>query len=184
MGENYLKSQQLKDLLIKKYPFADSIINWQLYHINRCLDQISYLHTDFYEFILFCKYIDKWEFSPTQLVDLSSLKNTYSNYKEHLVDFNEAGIDFWNEKEYKPMKVDPLKLTKKDVLNFDPILVLIFNNKNTIIDGKHRWIASLKLKSKLPCIYVKRKNNYHPLNKKIKKLAIDLFKDKRLQNNG
>ena len=59
-----------------------------------------------------------------------------------------AKEQFWNDKEYKPMKKNPLNLTKKDVLNFDPIFVLDFNNKEIILDGNHRWVVSKKLKSK------------------------------------
>ena len=95
----------------------------------------------------------------------------------------ETKEQYWNDKEFKPMKKNPLDLTKKDVLNFDPILVLDFNNNNTIIDGNHRWVVSKRLNSKIPCIYLKRRNNEHPLNSKIKSLALQLFGDKRLFKN-
>ena len=81
------------------------------------------------------------------------------------------------------MKKNPLNLTKKDVLNFDPIFVLDFNNKEIILDGNHRWVVSKKLKSKIPCIYLKRKNNKHILNNKIKTLSLELFGNKRLFKN-
>ena len=104
-------------------------------------------------------------------------------YKEQVQIMVETKEQYWNDKEFKPMKKNPLDLTKKDVLNFDPILVLDFNNNNTIIDGNHRWVVSKKLNSKIPCIYLKRKNNEHPLNSKIKSLALQLFGDKRLFKN-
>ena len=116
---------------------------------------VNYLFKDYYESILFCKYIDKWILTPPKLVSLSNVDhyNKYSHYyQDKLEDMKNAKEQFWNDKEYKPMKKNPLNLTKKDVLNFDPIFVLDFNNKEIILDGNHRWVVSKKLKSKIPCI--------------------------------
>ena len=185
MGKNYL-IKELKDLITEKYPYADNIINWQFYHINKNYNSINYLHADYYETILFCRYIDKWILTPPKLVLFSNINHYHKRenyYKEQVQIMVETKEQYWNDKEFKPMKKNPLDLTKKDVLDFDPILVLDFNNYNTIIDGNHRWVVSKKLNSKIPCIYLKRKNNEHPLKSKIKSLALQLFGDKRLFKN-
>ena len=185
MGKNYL-IEELKDLLVKKYPFAGHIFSHQFYHISKYYNVVNYLFKDYYESILFCKYIDKWILTPPKLVSISNVNhyNKYSHYyQDKLEDMKNAKEQFWNDKEYKPMKKNPLNLTKKDVLNFDPIFVLDFNNKEIILDGNHRWVVSKKLKSKIPCIYLKRKNNKHILNNKIKSLSLELFGNKRLFKN-
>ena len=43
MGKNYL-IKELKDLITEKYPYADNIINWQFYHINKNYNSINYLN--------------------------------------------------------------------------------------------------------------------------------------------
>ena len=106
MGKNYL-IKELKDLVIEKYPYADSIINWQFYHISKYHNIVNYLFEDYYESILFCRYIDKWILTPPKLVLFSNINHYQKRknyYKEQIKLMMETKEKFWNDKEFKPMK--------------------------------------------------------------------------------
>ena len=84
----------------------------------------------------------------------------------------------FNKNDINPYTKNVNTITKNDIENFNPIVILRKHGKlNMIWDGFHRAFLAIKHKSKLPAMIVDyNKIDPHPNNKKMVELANEMFR--------
>ena len=182
------KLHKIGNLLLEKYPFAYDEINWTMWFLSNGIrntmgfaDKLHHsFRKEYPEEILFFRNIDKFKINQPKLIDYNQLDPTLNGKWGKLMDRfkNEDGDYFWNYNDLNPYPKHVNKISKKDIKNFNPIVVLKKHGKlNLVWDGNHRAFLAIKNKSKIPAVIVDyNKIDPHPNNKKMVELANEMFR--------
>ena len=182
------KLYKIGNLLLEKYPFAYNEINWTMWFFSDSIkasmgfsNKIHYSFKKEYPYeILFFRNIDKFSINKPKLINYSQLDPELEGKWDTLVsrfeDYN--GENFFNKNDINPYTKNVNTITKNDIENFNPIVILRKHGKlNMIWDGFHRAFLAIKHKSKLPAMIVDyNKIDPHPNNKKMVELANKMFR--------